>query len=157
MTTPPRDGPRLLNNITVGKANEMKTAITIVVTLGLAAISGCQSSSPRGGGVSKAEGFKIVIPTFDMRVKQGEVRAVAVSLRRGAYFKEQVKLHIQAPQGISVDPTDVLVKASESPEAQFRIATTQDTALGAYRVTVTGTPNTGKPTSTALIVRVVAP
>jgi uncharacterized membrane protein len=135
----------------------MKTAIAIVVTLGLAAVSGCRSSSPRGGGVSKDEEFKIVIPTFDMHVKQGEVRAVAVSLRRGAYFKQHVKLHIQAPPGISVDPTDVLIKASESPEVQFRVATTQDTALGAYRVTVNGTPNTGRPTSTAFTVKVVAP
>ena len=116
----------------------MKTAIAIVVTLGLAAVSGCQSSSPRGGGVSKDEGFKIVVPTFDMHVKQGEVRTVAVSLRRGAYFKQHVKLHIQASPGISVDPTDVLVKASESPEVQFRVAATKDTALGAYRVTVAG-------------------
>ena len=135
----------------------MKTAITIVVTLGLAALSGCQSSSPRGGGVSKDEEFKIVVPTSDMHVKQGEVRAVAVSLRRGTYFKQHVKLHIQATPGISVDPTDVLIKASESPEVKFHVATTRDTALGAYRVTVSGTPNTGKPTSTALTVKVVAP
>ncbi len=59
--------------------------------------------------------------------------------------------------GSSVDPSDVLVKASESPEAQFHIATTKDTALGTYRVTVTETPNTGKPTSTAFTVKVVAP
>ncbi len=54
--------------------------------------------------MSKDGEFKIVIPTFDMHVKQGEVRAVAVALRRGAYFKQHVKLHIQAPPGISVDP-----------------------------------------------------
>ncbi len=157
MTAPPRDAPRLLNNITVWKANEMKTAITIVMTLGLVAISGCHSSSPRGASVSRDEGFKIVIPTFDLHVKQGEIRAVTVSLHRGAYFKQAVSLQIQASKGISVDPTDVLVKASETPDVQLRIAATKDTALGAYRVTVIGTPQTGKPTSTAFTVKVVAP
>jgi len=135
----------------------MRTAITIVMTLALVAISGCQSSSPRGGSMAKDEGFKITVPTFDTNVKQGEVRAVIVSLQRGAYFKQAVKLQIQASEGISVDPTDVLVKASESPDVQLRIATTKDTALGAYRVSVKGTPKTGEPTSTAFTVKVVAP
>jgi uncharacterized membrane protein len=136
---------------------EMKTAIAIVMTLALAAIAGCQSSSPRGGNKAKDEGFKIAVPTFDTNVKQGEVRAVTVSLQRGAYFKQAVTLQIQASEGISVDPTNVLVKASESPEVQVRIATTKNTALGAYRVTVNATPRTGKPTSTAFTVTVVAP
>ena len=136
----------------------MKTAITIVMTLALAAVCGCQSSSsPRGGSVSKGEGFKLTVPTFDTDIKQGEVRAVTVSLQRGAYFKQDVKLQIQASKGISVDPTNVLVKASESPDVQLRITTTKDTALGAYRVSVKGTPKTGEPTSTAFTVKVVAP
>jgi len=107
--------------------------------------------------MSKDEGFKIAVPTFDTDVKQGEVRAVTVSLQRGAYFKQAVKLQIQASKGISVDPTDVLVKASESPDVQLRITTTKDTALGAYRVSVKGTPEAGEPTSTAFTVKVVAP
>jgi len=135
----------------------MKTAITIVMTLALAAISGCQSSSPRGGGMTKDVGFKIAVPTFDADVKQGEVRAVTVSLQRGESFKQDVRLQIQASEGISVNPTDILVKASESPDVQIRIAATKNTALGAYIVSVKGTPKTGEPTSTAFTVKVVAP
>jgi uncharacterized membrane protein len=135
----------------------MKTAITIVMTLTLAALSGCQSSSPRGGTVAKSEGFKIAVPTFSTEIKQGQTQNVTVALKRGDYFKQEVKLQIQASKGISVEPTDVLVKASESPEVQVRITATQDTALGAYRVTVKGTPQTGAPTSTAFTVKVVAP
>jgi uncharacterized membrane protein len=135
----------------------MKTAITIVMTLTLASISGCQSSSPRGGGMTKGVGFKIAVPTFSTEIKQGQTQNVTVSLERGAYFKQEVKLEIQASKGISVDPTNVLVKASESPDIQVRIAATKDTALGAYRVSVKGTPKTGEPTSTAFTVTVVAP
>ena len=134
----------------------MKTAITIVMTLALVAICGCQSSSPRGGGMTKDVGFKIAVPTFDTDVKQGEVRAVTVSLQRGESFKQDVRLQIQPSEGISVNPTDILVKASESPDVQLRIAATKNTALGAYIVSVKGTPKTGEPTSTAFTVKVVA-
>ena len=135
----------------------MKTVTTIVMTVALAAISGCQSNSPRGGGMTKDVGFKIAVPTFSTEIKQGETQNITVSLQRGDYFKQEVKLQVQAPKGISVDPTDVLVKASESPDIQLRIAATKDTALGAYRVSVKATPKTGEPTSTAFTVKVVAP
>jgi len=135
----------------------MKTVMTIVMTLALAAISGCQSSSLRGGGMTEDVGFKILVPTGDTDVKQGEVRNVTISLRRGENFKRGVKLEIQASEGISVAPTEIFVKGSESPDVQLRIATTKDTALGAYLVTVKGTPRTGEPTSTAFTVKVVAP
>jgi len=135
----------------------MRTAVTIVMTFALAAISGCQTSSPRGGGMTKDAGFKIVVPTRETTVQQGDVRAVTVSLQRGAYFKQDVRMQIKASDGINVGPTDILVKASESPEIQVQIATTTNTALGSYIVSVTGTPKTGEPTSTAFTVKVVAP
>ena len=157
MTAPPRDTRRFLNNIIFMKEKRMKTAITILMTLTLATISGCHSSSPRGGGMTTDVGFKIAVPNFDTDVKQGEVRAVTVSLQRGESFKQDVRLQIQPSEGISVDPTDVLVKASASPEVQIRITATKNTALGAYVVSVKGTPKTGEPTSTAFTVKVVAP
>ena len=135
----------------------MKTVITIMMTLTLATISGCHSSSPRGGGMTRDVGFRVAVPTFDTDVKQGEVRAVTVSLQRGESFKQDVRLQVQASEGISVEPTDILVKASASPDVQLRIAATKNTALGAYIVSVKGTPKTGEPTSTAFTVKVVAP
>jgi uncharacterized membrane protein len=135
----------------------MKNAITIVLMLALAAMYGCQSLSPRGGGMTKGVGFTIAVPTFDTDVKQGQTQNVTVSLERGDYFKQDVKLQIETSTGLSIYPTDILVKASESPAVQLRIATTRDTALGSYLVSVKGTPKTGEPTSTAFTVKVVAP
>ncbi len=74
----------------------MKNAITIVLTLALIAVSGCQSSSPRGGGMTKDVGFKIAVPTFNTEIKQGQTQSVTVSLERGDYFKQDVKLQIEA-------------------------------------------------------------
>lgn len=134
----------------------MKTAITIVMTLAVAAVLGCQSSSPRGGGMARDEGFKVVVPSSTTEIKQGEVQTVAVSLQRGEFFKRDVKLEIKPTKGISVDPTNALVKASDKPDVQLRITAAKNAALGEYRVYVTGAPATGEPTSVEFTVKVVA-
>jgi len=135
----------------------MKTAITIVLTLTLMALSGCQSSSPRGGGMTKDVGFKIAVPTFSTEIKQGQTRNITVSLERGDYFKQDVKLQIKTSTGLNIDPTSVVIKASDIPDVQLRIAAAQNAALGEYRVSITGVPETGESTSTEFNVKVVAP
>jgi len=135
----------------------MKKVITIVLILALMAVYGCQSSSPRGGSVLEGEGFKIAVPTFTTDIKQGEVKNVTISLERGKYFKQDVKLQITTSTGISVDPTSVIIKASGIPAVQLRIAAAQNASLGAYRVSVRGIPKTGEPTSTEFNVKVVSP
>jgi len=133
----------------------MKTAMTIVMMLALTAGFGCLS--PRGGGMSQDEGFKIAVPTLTTEVKQGELQTVTVSLHRGESFKRDVTLEVKPSKGISVDPDHVLVKAGDKPDVQLRISAAKDAALGEYRVYVKGTPGTGEPTSTEFNVKVVAP
>ena len=135
----------------------MKTAITIVMTLVLATVYGCQSSSSQGGSVLKGEGFKVAVPTFTTEVKQGETLSVTISLERGKYFKQDVKLQIEATKGISVEPTSFIIKASDKPDVQLRIAAAQNAAIGEYSVSVKGIPKTGESTSTAFTVKVVSP
>jgi len=133
----------------------MKVAIMIVMALALTVVVGC--GSPKGGGISAQEGFRLSTPFFTTDIKQGDRQTVTVSLHRDKYFKEDVKLELKASEGISVRPTDVLVKASDSPDVQFQIIAPKDAALGDYRVRVVGTPETGQPTSTEIKVKVVAP
>jgi uncharacterized membrane protein len=138
----------------------MKKLIMIVVTLSLTAVSGCytvQSNSAKGGSVRPGEGFKIAVPTFDVDMKQGDIQSVTISIERGESFKQDVKLEIFAVKGINVEPTIVTVKASDMPEVQLRITAPKDAALGAYLVSVKGTPKTGEPAATDFSVKVVAP
>jgi uncharacterized membrane protein len=134
----------------------MKKTITIVVTLVLATVCGCQSSSSRGGGAFKDEGFTIAVPTFRTEIKQGQTQNVTVLLERGKYFKQDVKLQIEATEGISVEPTKVLVKAGDKPDVQLQISAGKDAAIGEYRVLVKGTPKAGESTSTEFNVKVVS-
>lgn len=135
----------------------MKTVTIMVLTLVGAALCGCQSNSPRGGSVLEGEGFKIAVPTFTTEIKQGEVQSVVISLERGNYFHQDVKLQIEVPSGISIKPTHVTIKANERPDVQFRISADKGAPLSEYRVSVTGTPETGEPTSKDFTVKVVSP
>lgn len=137
----------------------MRAVVVIVMTLALAAVSGClfSSSSHRGGSVAQGEGFKIVVSSSETKVKQGEAQSVVISLQRGEYFKRDVRLDITPSKGIDVDPSNVLVRASDKPDVQLRIAADKDAALGEYRVYLTGTPEKGKSTTIDFTVKVVAP
>jgi len=118
-----------------------------------------KSGSPKGGSAVKGEGFKIVVPAFDTKIKQGEVQSVTISLERGDAFKQDVTLEIKLSkgEGVTFDPAKVTVKASDKPDVQLRITAPKDAALGEYIVSVTGTPTTGEPTSVKFNVKVAAP
>jgi uncharacterized membrane protein len=132
----------------------MKTAIAIAM-LSVVVMVGCQS--PRGGGISGGEGFKIVTPVFTTQIKQGETESVTIALNRGEYFKRDVKLDITATKGISVEPTSFLIKGNEKPEVHIRVTAAKNADLGQYKIFVKGTPETGEPTSTEITVKVVLP
>ena len=139
----------------IGKAKEMKTAIAMTVSLFVLVALGCES--PRGGGMSGGEGFKIVTPPLATTIKQGETASVTIKLNRGEYFKRDVTLEIKASKGISVEPTNFLIRGNEKPDLALRITAAKDADLGQYKIFVKGTPETGEATSTEVIVKVVAP
>ena len=130
-------------------------AITFVATLALAAVVGCMSA--KGGGMSGDEGFKIQVPMLTTAIKQGDRQTISVTVRRGEFFKQDVRLQFRASPGITVTPTDVLVRASDTPEVQLQIAVPKDAALSEYRIFVTGTPQTGQAAAIEIKVKVVAP
>ncbi len=134
----------------------MKIMIAGLMMLLLMAASGCKSTvSPQGGILPQDKEFTVAVPTHNT-VKQGESAPVTISLNRGSFFKRDVHLVINA-EGVDVTPDEILIKASEKPEAQLQIAAPRDAALGEYRVYVNATPAAGKTTSTEFTVKVVAP
>jgi uncharacterized membrane protein len=107
--------------------------------------------------MSSDEGFKIAGPIMTTDVKQGDRQTVTVSLKRDKFFKQDVTLRATATSGISVEPSKVLVRASESPDVQFQIKAPRDAALGEYMVHVVATPENGASTAQDYMVKVVAP
>ncbi|MFA5251007.1 MAG: hypothetical protein WC454_00255 [Phycisphaerae bacterium] len=131
-------------------------AIMVVLTLVLAVVSNGKDS-PKGGSVGKGEGFKIDVPSFDTKVKQGETQTITIKLQRGESFKQDVTLQIEAAKGISIDPAKVVVKASDESDVKLTITAPKDAALGEYKVSVMGTPTTGEAASVEFKVKVLAP
>jgi uncharacterized membrane protein len=132
-------------------------AMLMAMTMTLAAGFGCQSSGQRGGGAASDEGFKITTPKFDTMLKQGDTQTVKVSITRDDLFKQDVQLDIKSTSGITVTPTSVLVKASDSPDVLLELAAAKDAPLGKCVVSVQGTPKTGDAASEDFNVQVVAP
>jgi uncharacterized membrane protein len=136
----------------------MKKAIAIMVVLTLAlTIVSYGTDSPKGGSVASGEGFKIDVPTFDVKVKQGEIEVVTIKLHRGKFFKRDVTLDIAVDKGISVEPAKVVVKAGDKSQVDLTIKVPKNAPLGGYTVEVKGTPTTGEPTSVQFTVKVKAP
>jgi hypothetical protein len=137
-------------------ARKLKTLAALIVALPLLIATGCRSTnvSTPGGVTTLDEQFSITVPAAST-LKQGSVISINIGLNRGAYFKRDVQLDVKA-EGITVTPRSVLVRASDQPEVPLQIAASREAALGEYRVTVTGTPSTGKPAATLFIVKVVA-
>jgi uncharacterized membrane protein len=130
--------------------------MAMVMALVLTAVVGCQSSGARGGSASTDEGFRIAVPRMDTDIKQGELQTVTTSVNRGDYFKRDVTLDITTSEGLKVEPSKVLVKASAGPDVQLRLTAARNAAVGDYRVHVKGTPAEGEPTSAEFTVTVVA-
>ena len=135
----------------------MKILFAIFMMMALITASGCWSTKESNqGGISPVnEEFSITVPSSST-VKQGEEVAVTVSLKRGAYFKRDVQLDLKA-DGISLTPTNIIVRASDKPDVKIQIAVAKDAAVGEYPVSVKGTPSTGKTASTEFTVKVVNP
>jgi uncharacterized membrane protein len=135
----------------------MKKIIAITVVLMVLAAVSSGTNSPRGGSVAKGEGFKIDVPTFDVKVKQGEIEVVTIKLHRGKFFKKDVTLEILVDKGISIEPAKIIVKASDKSVVDLTIKVPKDAPLGGYTAEVTGKPTTGEPTSVQFTVKVIAP
>lgn len=134
----------------------MKKSSVIVMALALVTVLGCAGTrkSGQGGILPQDKEFSITVPT-SIAIKQGADLSVTILLNRGAYFKQAVLLDI-AVEGIFVTPSNVLVRASDKPDVQLHIAVPRDAAIGEYRVSVKGTPETGEPTSTSFTLKVVS-
>jgi len=63
----------------------MKKTVMIVTTLALLVVVGC--GSPKGGGMSTDEGFRLGTPFFTTDITQGDRKTVTVSVKRTSSLK----------------------------------------------------------------------
>src|SRR5437868_9581142 len=109
----------------------MRTITAGLVTLGLIALVGCNTSPPGGSGGSRGTGsggatsraatFNIHAPATTTTLKQGETKEVKLTVDRGKEYKDDVTLKFEAPKGLKVDPAEHMVKASDPEEVAVKV------------------------------------
>ena len=96
-----------------------------------------------GWGTGTDNSFKLTGGTIPNAIKQGDTESVKVTLDRGKNFHQTVKLEAKGPDKVHATLDRTTVKDGESPDVNVKIHPADDAPAGDYKVTVTGTPDTG--------------
>lgn len=93
--------------------------------------------------VGKKDTFTLSVPFWTTALKQGETKAVAISISRDKTFNQDVALKFEGlPKGITVEPTTGNIKNGE-PDAKFSLKAADDAPIGEFVVKITGHPTKG--------------
>jgi hypothetical protein len=137
------------------------TFATLLIVV--AAASGCNRGSPGGstsGGDHKpmfgeADGsFRITVPTLATSLKQGEAKVVALGIKRGKNFEDDVQIKFEnLPNGVTIDPPTTEIKRGDN-EAKVTVKASDKedskAAVGDFTVKVIGHPAKGGDASNEL-------
>jgi hypothetical protein len=93
--------------------------------------------------VGKKDSFTLGMPFWTTGLKQGESKAVAITITRDKRFDQDVTLKFDGlPKGVTVEPAGAVIKNGEA-EAKFTVKAADDAGLGDFAVQVTGHPTKG--------------
>lgn len=146
----------------------MKKQVAVLLGSLLAVAVGCGEGTPGGPGVKQTrtttgtpstttttvtankpvigeaeKTFSLNVPLLATSVRQGESKAVTISLSRGKNFDEDVSLEMSGmPQGITVEPGSVLIKHG-AKDSSVTVHAANDAALGEFTIKVIGHPTQG--------------
>lgn len=143
----------------------MKLLIPVLLLGTMLAISGCNKSKPGGPGAALPDAeqatigqtddsFSLDAPMTSTNITQGEVKEIALGIKRGTDFDQDITLSFsEVPTGLSVSPVSPTIMHGDS-EAKLSLSAAADAAIGDFTVTVTGHPAKGQNASTELKVTV---
>lgn len=132
----------------------MKVLTFIIILLASLAITGCDKSTTGGPGANAPNTNKSVPPatggTFTLSlspdsvsIKQGEAKAITVTINRNDNFHEVVALEFSGiPKGVSIDPARPALAQGDT-ETKFTLKSTDEAALGDFVVKMVGHPTKG--------------
>jgi hypothetical protein len=138
----------------------MKIPFLFAIVMVLAGFTGCNQGSPGGPGTTKPESekhfydvgnakdtFSLSVPSslplISTRLKQGETKTVAIGIKRGTSFEQDVAVSFaDQPNGVTLEPSSAIIKRGET-EAKFKLVTADDASLGDFTIKVTGHPSKG--------------
>ena len=133
----------------------MKSRTLVALAVGSMALftASCNRSS-EGGSAGTRDSFTLTAPTLSTPIKQGDRHTVKLELARGSEFKKNVAFQITEPKGLKVSIDHKTVSPSDPSEVSLTIEAEKGAPLGEQTIKVTGTPDSGSPTSVDVKVKV---
>jgi hypothetical protein len=93
--------------------------------------------------ILKKDSFTLSMPFLTTGLKQGESKAVAISISRHKKFDQEVTLKFdRLPKGVTMEPATSVIKHGET-EAKFLMKAADDAVLGDFSIQATGHPAKG--------------
>lgn len=133
-------------------ANELKFTLTAtdavtpgeyLVKLSGHPANGVDSTNDFKLTVGKKDTFTLSMPFWTTALKQGEAKAVVLSIKRDKKFDQDVTLKFDSlPKGVTMEPATAVIKNGET-EAKFVMKAADDAALGDFTILATGHPAKG--------------
>ncbi|HUG92024.1 MAG TPA: hypothetical protein VML55_14390 [Planctomycetaceae bacterium] len=101
--------------------------------------------------------FRLVAPEGATDLEPGKTETISISIRRGDQFREAVVLTFTAPEGITIQPSEVTLQP-EQDEAEVALTVAPGTRVGEHAIRVQGMPASGQnPTTVTFNVEVEEP
>jgi uncharacterized membrane protein len=125
-----------------------------LLVVAVVTMTGCGQGTSGGPGVSNPpqkqpvygeadDTFNLNMPLMSTTLHQGESTEVAVGIKRGKNFDEDVALKFAAgPKGVTIESANPVIKHGDT-EAKLTFKAAEDAALGDFTVKVTGHPTKG--------------
>jgi hypothetical protein len=129
----------------------MKSLLTGLAVMMLAALTGCSQGTPGGPGTAGKQPaygqadntFNLSVPIFSSSLQQGEQTEATVGIKRATNFDEDVALKFaDIPKGVTVEPANPVIKRGDT-DAKITFKAEDEAPLGDYNVNVTGHPTKG--------------
>jgi hypothetical protein len=132
----------------------MKRSLIIWGIIATAAVTGCSQGTPGGPGTTdkaankpafgQAEDtFNLSVPMISTSLQQGEKTETQIGIKRAMNFDQDVVLSFgDLPKGVTIEPAEPIVKHGDV-EAKVTFHADDDSALGEFKVKVTGHPTKG--------------
>lgn len=133
----------------------MKYLLPVLLVGAMLAVSGCNKSKPGGPGANlpKSEqasmgqtddSFSLVAPMTATKLAQGEVKEIALGIKRGTNFDQDITLAFaDVPAGLVITPAAPNLGHGDT-EAKLSLTAAADAALGDFTVKVSGRPGKGQ-------------
>jgi uncharacterized membrane protein len=125
-----------------------------LLVMALVAMTGCDRGTTGGPGVTNPphkqpvygeadDTFNLSMPLMSTTLHQGESKEVAVGIKRGKNFDEDVTLKFaDGPKGVTFDSANPVIKHGDT-EVKLTFKAADDASLGDFTLKVTGHPTKG--------------